>query len=311
MYQQAEPSLWTGRLDSETDAKQFRHFQTIQFNDLRQVELASKQKGVGILGYAIDKGVELNKGRVGAKEGPNAIKKAFAGLPDLNQCEQIVDYGNVEHDHDALIDTQKEFAELAAKSIHNHKQTFLLGGGHDIAYAQYLATRQVYPNESIGVINIDAHFDTRDEGESTSGTSFRQILEQDDNADYMVLGISQGGNTQGLFDYAKEKGVSFVYADELLHQVSPPIKDMIERFIHDHDVVMFTICMDVVDSAFAPGVSAPAVLGIYPHTVFELAKRIVPSEKVKSVSIAEMNPKYDQDNRTAKLIANLVHHFLL
>ena len=34
---------------------------------------------------------------------------------------------------------------------------------------------------------------------------------------------------------------------------------MIERFIHNHDTVMFTICMDVVDSAFAPGVSAPAV----------------------------------------------------
>ena len=54
-----------------------------------------------------------------------------------------------------------------------------------------------------------------------------------------------------------------------------PIKDMIERFIHNHDTVMFTICMDVVDSAFAPGVSAPAVLGIYPHTVFELAKRVI------------------------------------
>ena len=37
----------------------------------------------------------------------------------------------------------------------------------------------------------------------------------------MVLGISQGGNTQGLFDYAKEKNVQYVYADELLHQVSP------------------------------------------------------------------------------------------
>lgn len=33
---------------------------------------------------------------------------------------------------------------LAAKSIANHRQTFLLGGGHDIAYAQYLATRKVY-----------------------------------------------------------------------------------------------------------------------------------------------------------------------
>lgn len=311
MYRLAERDLWTGRLDSETDVKQFRHFQTVKFGDLSKVEKSGTRKGVGILGYAVDKGIELNKGRVGAKEGPNAIKKAFAGLPDLNQCEELVDYGNVEHDHDALIDTQKEYAELAAKSIQNHKQTFLLGGGHDIAYAQYLATRKVYPNESIGVINIDAHFDTRDEGESTSGTSFRQILEQDDNADYMVLGISQGGNTQGLFDYAKEKHVQYVYADELLNQVSPPIKDMIEHFIHDHDIIMFTVCMDVVDSAFAPGVSAPAVLGIYPHTVFELAKRIIPSEKVASISIAEMNPQYDLDNRTAKLVANLVHHFLI
>ena len=136
-------------------------------------------------------------------------------------------------------------------------------------------------------------------------------FKEDDNADYLVLGISQGGNTQALFNYAKEKDIQFVYADELLHQVSPPIKDMIERFIHNHDTVMFTICMDVVDSAFAPGVSAPAVLGIYPHTVFELAKRVIPSEKVKSISIAEMNPTYDSDQRTAKLVANLVHHCLI
>ena len=84
---------------------------------------------------------------------------------------------------------------------------------------------------------------------------------------------------------------------------------MIEHFIHDHDIIMFTVCMDVVDSAFA-GVSAPAVLGIYPHTVFELAKRIIPSEKVASISIAEMNPQYDLDNRTetcSKLSTSLLN----
>ena len=156
------------------------------------------------------------------------------------------------------------------------------------------------------MINIDAHFDTRDEGYSTSGTSFRQILEEDDNADYLVLGISQGGNTQALFNYAKEK-IFNLYMQMNYYIRYLPIKDMIERFIHNHDTVMFTICMDVVDSAFAPGVSAPAVLGIYPHTVFELAKRVIPSEKVKSISIAEMNPTYDSDQRTAKLVANLVH----
>src|SRR5699024_12357251 len=39
------------------------------------------------------------------------------------------------------------------------------------------------------------------------------------------------------------------------------------------------ICMDVIDSAYAPGVSANAVLGLFPHIVLELAKRIIPNEK--------------------------------
>ena len=75
--------------------------------------------------------MQLIKGRIKqrtcrCKEGPNAIKRAFAGLPDLNQCEEIIDYGNVEHNHELLIDTQREFADLAAKSIKRHKQTFYL-----------------------------------------------------------------------------------------------------------------------------------------------------------------------------------------
>ena len=77
---------------------------------------SSTPSGVGILGYAVDKGVALNKGRIGAKEGPDAIKQAFAGLPDLNQCETLVDYGNVYHDHEELIDTQKEFATHLQRS---------------------------------------------------------------------------------------------------------------------------------------------------------------------------------------------------
>lgn len=67
MYKQGEPNLWTGRLDSETDPKKFRHFQTVTFEDLSKLEKSSMPSGVGILGYAVDKGVALNKGRIGAR----------------------------------------------------------------------------------------------------------------------------------------------------------------------------------------------------------------------------------------------------
>lgn len=307
MYIQPDESLWSGRLDSETDRASFRHFQTIQLGDINKVE--NNPNGIAILGYAIDKGVELNQGRVGAKEGPNAIKQAFAGLPAATETN-IIDYGNVEHDHEALIDTQREFGQYVSQLLQNNQRTFLLGGGHDIAYAQYLGVREANPNQSIGVINIDAHFDNRKEESSTSGTSFRQMLEQDDQLDYFVLGIQKPGNTPNLFDYARKTGTEFVLAEEMTDNIHPRIKDKLDQFINQHDIILFTICMDVVDSAYAPGVSANAVFGLTPFTVLELAKRILESDKVTSVSIAETNPKYDIDQRTAKLVGHMLTHFI-
>ncbi|PTK46324.1 formimidoylglutamase, partial [Staphylococcus nepalensis] len=151
MYKQANKDLWTGRVDSETDSSQFRHFQTIELKDINETNFDRKQ-GTGILGYAVDKGVELNNGRVGAQEGPDAIRKAFANLSVLTPCS-VYDYGNVYHDHDALIETQEEYADLASKMFDNHNYSLLIGGGHDIAYAQYLAMRKSHPDASIGVIN--------------------------------------------------------------------------------------------------------------------------------------------------------------
>src|SRR5699024_3887577 len=134
-------------------------------------------------------------------------------------------------------------------------------------YAQYLGVREAHSEASLGVINSDAHFDTRLEPQSTSGTSFRQILEQDQKADYLVLGIQQSGNTQGLFDYAEEKDIGFVYADQLLRHGYRPILVKVVRLIHDRDVIMYTICIDVIDIAFSPGVSANRVFGLFRHIV--------------------------------------------
>ena len=194
--------------------------------------------------------------------------------------------------------------------LFNSITNLFIGGGHDIAYAQYLATRHIYPDASIGIINIDSHFETRADVQSNSGTMFRQILEKDDNIDYLVLGLSQGRNTRSLYEYAEEKGIIYVYADEILNGLSPTIKDKIERFIHQHETIMFTISMDAIDSAFAPGVSEPTVLGLNPHSVFDIGKRVILSGKTSSISIAEVNPNYDIDHRTAQLAANFIHHFI-
>ncbi|TDM07696.1 formimidoylglutamase [Macrococcus lamae] len=303
MYLLPDQSLWSGRLDSEHESSHYRYFQTV---DLTGEQSEAK---VALLGYAVDEGVRLNKGRTGAAAGPDAIRQAFAGLPVVNHIN-VKDAGNIQHDSGQLISTQQEYAERAAELMTQHPMTFLLGGGHDIAYAQYLAMKQVFPHQSIGVINIDAHFDTRHVGESTSGTSFSQIIDDDDQAGYLVLGIQPSGNTRALFDYAETHDVSYVLAEAFDDGISDEVSAKIQQFIEHYDVILFTLCMDVIDSAFAPGVSAPAVLGLSSHVVAKLAGKIAASDKVSSVSIAEMNPTYDIDNRTAKLIAYLMNHMI-
>ncbi|MDU6795057.1 MAG: arginase family protein, partial [Staphylococcus sp.] len=57
-------------------------------------------------------------------------------------------------------------------------------------------------------------------------------------------------------------------------------------------------------------VSEPTVLGLNPHSVFDIGKRVILSEKTSSISIAEVNPNYDIDHRTAQLAANFIHHFI-
>ena len=57
----------------------------------------------------------------------------------------------------------------------------IFGGGHETAYGHYLGVRKyIGEDASLGIINIDAHFDLRPYDEQpSSGTMFKQILEHD------------------------------------------------------------------------------------------------------------------------------------
>ena len=59
--------------------------------------------------------------------------------------------------------------------------------------------------------------------------------------------------------------------------------------------------------AWFPGVSAPAARGIPQEVVEPLLAEIKTSGKLRLFDLAELNPKYDIDQRSAKVAARLVH----
>lgn len=80
--------------------------------------------------------------------------------------------------------------------------------------------------------------------------------------------------------------------------------------IEGADDIYLTIDLDVLPAGVAPGVSAPAALGVPLAVVEAMVMRLRTSSKLRVADIAEYNPEYDQDNRTARAAARLLYRLL-
>lgn len=298
-------SIWTGRIDDAVNRTAFRYHQVVELADAREAVDAC-----AIVGFECEEGVRRNKGRLGAAHAPNALRGELAKLPwRLPENERLVDVGNIVCVGEALEDAQQQLGDVVRTLLSNGSIPIILGGGHETLYGHYLGVRQFLDKDaSLGIVNIDAHFDLRPYNEKTSsGTMFRQILEQDAHAGYFVAGIQRYGNTQELFDRADSLGVTYVHEDEMIAGQLGNVLDSLDVFMDKHDAILLTLCTDVVNAAFAPGVSAPSPFGLDPSTVRAIIRKVVSHEKTHSFDICEVNPSLDENGRTVKLGAYFVN----
>lgn len=311
MYILTEQKHWKGRVDSTTNKSSFRFHQKVTrmaINDIRNFTA----KNAALVGFICDEGVRRNQGRIGAANGPNALREALSSLPWLfDDQQQIIDMGNILCLNHALEEAQRELAEVIGAALQKNLQCVVLGGGHETVYGHYLGVRAALPKQAkIGIINIDAHFDLRSYHEQpTSGTMFRQILEQDSFVSYFVVGIQRYGNTKELFEKAKDLQVKYVLEDDITLNQQQLMADL-QHYMDQHDYVLLTLCMDVLNAAFAPGVSAPSPFGLEPATVRAIIQKVTSHPHTHSFDISEVNPLLDENGRTVKLGAYFVYEAL-
>jgi len=265
---------------------------------------------VSLLGFGCDVGVTRNLGRPGAAAGPMALRKALANVA-VHDLERVDDLGSVSCEGQALEQAQADYAAVVTAAISAGSLPIGLGGGHEIAYASYLGLDGAAPtSESVGVVNFDAHFDLRGGAQGSSGTPFRQILEHaaatGRRTEYLCLGVSRFANTAALFDRARALGVRWVEDADCGADRLAALRGEIEGLAARVDHLYLTVCLDVFPAAAAPGVSAPAALGVAPAVVERLLDVVVASGKLRVADVAELNPRHDIDARTARLAARLV-----
>ena len=287
--------------------------------------MAGDNKGINIpavlLGFACDEGVRRNNGRVGAAAGPEAIRQALAKVRGWEE-PPFRDAGNVRCDNGDLEAAQAELGSCVAELLQQGEHPILLGGGHEIAWGSHQGIRNHLddPQAKVGIINFDAHFDLRDPAPGgNSGTPFRQIAEHCGETGagfhYMVLGINPAANAPDLFDFAELHGAIYREDRDIQAENSENLRELIAGFVDSVDYLHLSICLDAFPASVAPGVSAPGVPGICPHTGLQLLRDIVVACQAREVPIlllevAEMNPEYDRDGITARWAARLLHAYL-
>jgi len=250
---------------------------------------------IAILGVPDDQGVVLNAGRPGAKEGPAALRDALAGYgtasPAVGGWPGVFDAGDVRpgsdlrETHDRVTEATSELLELGLFPI-------AIGGGHDVTYPFVRAVARHC--ESLHGIYFDAHLDVREQ--EGSGMAFRRLVEECSVRSLHVHGIHTFTNSREHQKWFESHGGR---ADRFGPGDPWPEGDL-----------FVSLDMDVIDQAFAPGVSAMNPCGWTPEIAERWVRAAARQPGLRCFDIMELSPPLDATGRTARLAAHLLLSFL-
>jgi len=268
---------------------------------------------VVFIGFPTDAGVQRNQGRVGAAKAPDLIRKYFYSLsPDTENFDAFISVIAASHDagdlkmSGSLEQDQENLALVVEYYLKKGAIPVVIGGGHETFFGHFLG--HVSAGKSAHILNWDAHLDVRElvKGEGHSGSMFRQALTHESKLckTYTVAGALRHTVSKKHLDFINSLKGKVIWGEELNTQ------SISEIYTELPGQTMVTFDIDAVDSAFAPGVSAPAINGLSPYVWLLAARLAGESEKVTSFDIVETNPDFDQDDRTSRLAALTIWEFL-
>jgi len=279
----------------------------IRFGDVARRDLRdSADAHVVILGCPQDEGVRRNRGRAGARRAPREIRKALYRYPlsESHEYLRLLDVGNVKI-ADTLEDTHAALHQAVRRLLCDGKKVVVLGGGNDISYPDCLALSAVVAHPL--VFNLDRHLDVRADVPRSSGTPYRQLLEEGavDPSMFHEIGINSFANSPKYLEYVEQMGAHIHYLGDLrAGGVGMTIRSIVDRT--EADALFFGFDLDVVRAIEAPGVSDPGPMGLTAREICEIADVAASDPRTRVIEITEVNPEHDRDGITSKLAANII-----
>ncbi|MDR0519276.1 MAG: agmatinase [Clostridiales Family XIII bacterium] len=262
-----------------------------------------------VLGIPFDGGASQGRG---AAEAPQHIRQlAAAHMPYttddwvLASEPLIYDAGDVEIDLDWGA-TFRRVETQAYELMKKGKFNFFFGGDHSVTIPLHRAfgrwERERNTSAKIGILHFDAHFDlcARFGGHewSHANTERRAVEDIISPGDLCFLGIRAAEPDELDFVRAHPE-ITTISATEVFTEGYRNAFEIIKEKFQGYDAVYFTLDVDVLDPAYAPGTGTPVAGGISSRELIQLVRLVLRELNVTSMDLVEVAPPLDTNDITS------------
>ena len=288
-------------------------------------------KKINIINACTDLGVNID----GASKGPIIIKEYIKKL-DSKKINKIIDVtcdcvnksqdkNDLRKNFDRINKFDDELYQAILKNSDNDSINIVIGGDHSIAIASALAS--IKTNDRLGIIWVDTHPDFNTFKTTISGNIHGLPLATvTENNGYELTEFHDGNffrnnNTViiGARDIDALEQVNLDNSKIKVYSTNDVISGNIEAIVNNAiqiatqstNGIHLSIDVDVLDPIIAPGISVGYKDGINTKHLFKIVDEFLKhKDLIKSIDIVEYNPINDKDNKTLKIVLELINEIV-
>ena len=266
---------------------------------------------IGILGIPFDSATSFRKG---ASLAPARIRQLTPHIaPTTEEGRRLAglrvrDYGDVSAD----LDWERYFAAVQAQAakVLRHSLAIFLGGDHSVTIPLTAAFSQAVTGR-LGVVHFDAHPDLADKYEGhpwSHACTERRVLELPnvEPRRLVLVGIRSWLDEELAFLSAHPEIGIHTARDIYCRGIEAVAEDVVAQ-LRDVDAVYFTLDIDGLDPAYAPGTGTPEAGGPSTRELLELMRVVFARLPVRALDIVEVAPPLDCNDITSLAAVNVIY----
>ncbi len=242
--------------------------------------------------------------RPGSRFAPLALRIAseYLELPEEHKIS-VCDLGDL-HPTSSIEVMLKRVGEAVKRISESDKVPVILGGEHTITLASASKLEKLG-----GLVIFDAHLDLRAEFMDTKvnhTTWLRRLIENNNVGRVIIVGARAYTEEEKMF--ARKNEIQLISSLEIYLNFKASVKKL-EALTSDLNNLYLSIDLDVLDPAYAPGVSNPEPGGISSTQLYELVK-LVSRRTLTGLDLVEVNPLFDNGSAVAAAVYAAYHALL-